>query len=320
MASFNEIKHRSLKINGIRMHVAEKGPETGPTILFLHGFPELWYTWRHQMMSLSSLGYRAIAPDMRGYGGTDAPKESDKYTYGHIVGDLVALIDELGINKVLLVGHDWGAMIAWWFCLFRPDRVTALVNTSVAFSPRIPVGPPPLDKLCALYGADYYMCRFQKPGEMEAEVAEAGGADSLLRKVFPYRTPGPLFLPKGKAFKDLPSYPTWFTDEDIAYYRDTFNRTGFTGGFNYYRAINLNWEVTAPWTGAQVKVPVKFIVGDLDLTYYMPGVKDYINSGQMKKDVPLLQEVIILPGVGHFLQEEIPDVISKHIDEFFRKF
>lgn len=311
------ITHRSVTVNGITLHVAEKGE--GPIVLLIHGFPELWYTWRHQIIALAASGYRAVAPDMRGYGGTDAPTEARGYTYGHIIGDLVALMDELGAHQVFVVGHDWGAVIAWWLCLFRPDRVKALVNLSVAFSPRNPKFRP-VDILRAAYGDDYYICRFQVPGEMEAEVAEAGGADALLRRIFSYRTPGPLFLPKGQWYKDLPPYPSWMSEKDVAYYRDTFDKTGFTGGFNYYRALNLNWEITAPWTGAQVKVPVKFVVGDLDLTYHMPGVKDYINKGGMKRDVPLLQDVVVLEGIGHFLQEEKPDVVNKHILDFLHKF
>ncbi|KAL2924144.1 Bifunctional epoxide hydrolase 2 [Bienertia sinuspersici] len=129
-----DIKHKTLHVNGINMHIAEK--------------------------ALSELGYRAIAPDMRGYGDTDAPTEACRYTYGHIVGDIVALIDELGADQVFVVGHDWGAVVAWWLCLFRPDRVKALVNMSVAFSPRNPKMRP-LDMLRAGYGDNYYVCRFQ---------------------------------------------------------------------------------------------------------------------------------------------------------------
>lgn len=160
MATSDGIKHRSLHVNGINMHVVEKGDEGSPVVLFIHGFPELWYSWRHQILSLSALGYRAVAPDMRGYGDTEAPSDARKYTYVHIVGDLVALIDELGVDQVFVVGHDWGAVIGWWLCLFRPDRVKAFVSMSVAFSPRNP-NMKLLDMLCAAYGPDYYICRFQ---------------------------------------------------------------------------------------------------------------------------------------------------------------
>ncbi|XP_021770670.1 uncharacterized protein LOC110734833 [Chenopodium quinoa] len=148
------------------------------------------------------------------------------------------------------------------------------------------------------------------PGEIESEIAEAGGADKFLRKLFSYRHPGPLMLPKRQAFNNVPPYPNWLYGEDVAYYRDKFTHTSFTGGLNYYRAINLNWELMAPWTGAHVNVPVKFIVGELDLAYLKPGVKEYVQGGGMKNNVSLLQDVVILEGVAHFLQQEKPDLIS----------
>lgn len=195
------IKHSTLSVNGINMHVAEAGPADGgpaaPTILFLHGFPQLWYAWRHQLLHLSALGYRCVAPDLRGYGDTDAPQDQTSFTVFHVVGDLVALLDSLGLQQVVLlvlkdwifsfpflfsvcvwwvvvyiwsvdlldvqvflVGHDWGAIIAWNLCLFRPDRVKALVNLSVPYRPRNQKLKP-LQTLHTIYGDDYYMCRFQ---------------------------------------------------------------------------------------------------------------------------------------------------------------
>ncbi|EXC61613.1 Epoxide hydrolase 2 [Morus notabilis] len=156
-----KIEHTTVPTNGINMHVASIGSTTAPAIIFLHGFPELWYSWRHQMISLSSLGYRCIAPDLRGYGETDAPPSPESYTVFHIVGDLVGLLDHLGLDQIFVVGHDWGAVIAWYLCLFRPDRVKALVNMSVAFSPRHPTRKP-IEGFRALLGNDYYICRFQQ--------------------------------------------------------------------------------------------------------------------------------------------------------------
>lgn len=153
-----KIEHTTVSTNGINMHVASIG--SGPVVLFLHGFPELWYTWRHQLLSLSSVGYRAIAPDLRGYGDTDAPPSASSYSVLHIVADLVGLLDALGIDQVFLVGHDWGASIAWYFCLLRPERVKALVNMSVVFRPRNPKRKP-IQSLRAMMGDDYYICRFQ---------------------------------------------------------------------------------------------------------------------------------------------------------------
>lgn len=157
----SSIRHRTLNVNGINLHIAEKG-ESGPLILFIHGFPELWYSWRYQILDLSSRGYRAVAPDLRGYGDSDSPPSVNDYTCFHIVGDLIALIDAIvGVEeKVFVVGHDWGAMIAWNLCMYRPDRVKALVNTSVTFNRRSPKRKP-IPALKALYGDDYYICRFQ---------------------------------------------------------------------------------------------------------------------------------------------------------------
>ena len=153
-----KIEHTTVATNGINMHIASIG--TGPVILFLHGFPDLWYSWRNQLLSLSSLGYRCIAPDLRGYGDTDAPPSSATYSGIHIAGDLVGLLDHLGIDQVFLVGHDWGAMMAWYFCWFRPDRVKALVTLSVPFFPRNPTIKF-VDGLRASLGDDYYFCWFQ---------------------------------------------------------------------------------------------------------------------------------------------------------------
>ncbi|TYJ15413.1 hypothetical protein E1A91_A10G182400v1 [Gossypium mustelinum] len=315
------IEHRVIKANGINMHVAEKGK--GPVILFLHGFPELWYTWRHQITAFASLGYRALAPDLRGFGETEAPDDASTYTSLDVVGDLIALLDVVAADQdqVFVVGHDWGALIAWWLCMFRPDRVKALVNMSVAFNPRNP-NMKPLEGLRALYGDDYYICRFQEPGVIEAEFREMG-YERVLKGFFTYRDPLPLLIPKGKYFgqPDTPiSLPSWFSEEDCKYYLSQYEKKGFTGALNYYRNINLNWQLTAPWTGSKIKVPVKFIVGDQDLTYNGPGIKDYLHKGGLKKNVPLLEQVVVMEGVAHFLQEENPDEVNKHIHDFFNKF
>ncbi|XP_048440214.1 epoxide hydrolase A-like [Pyrus x bretschneideri] len=316
------IEHRTVQVNGINMHVAEKG--NGPLILFLHGFPELWYSWRHQILSLSALGYRAVAPDLRGYGDTDAPASPSSYTCLHMVGDLVALLDAIAPDqeKVFVVAHDWGALIAWYLCLFRPDRVKALVSLSVQFIPRNPRRKV-IESFHAAYGDDYYMCRFQEPGVIEAEFAQMG-TKRVMKEFLTYRNPGPLFLPKGKAFghpTDTPIVlPSWLSEDEVNYYTAKFDKTGFTGPINYYRNIDVNWELTAPWTGAQVKVPVKFVVGDQDLVYNSQGTPDFIHKGGFKKFVPLLEEVVVLEGVAHFLQQEKPDEISKHIHDFIKKF
>ncbi|XP_073066180.1 epoxide hydrolase 1 [Primulina eburnea] len=316
----DKIQHRIIQTNGINMHVAEIGE--GPAILFVHGFPELWYSWRHQMLDLSSRGFRAIAPDLRGFGDTDAPPCATSYTVFHIVGDLVGLLDSLGLDRVFLVGHDWGAVIAWYVCLLRPDRIKALVNMSVVFQPRNPKRKP-VESMRAMLGEDYYICRFQEPGEAEQEFARVDTV-RLIKKFLTARNPTPLRVPKSVGFGGSPtkpiSMPSWLSEEDVQYYASKFDQTGFTGGLNYYRAMDLNWELTAPWTGVQIKVPVKFIVGDLDITYNTPGVKEYIHGGGFKRNVPFLQELVIMEGVAHFINQEKPEETSEHIYSFINKF
>ncbi|GAV65331.1 Abhydrolase_6 domain-containing protein [Cephalotus follicularis] len=310
-----KIEHSRVTTNGINMHIASIGK--GPVLLFLHGFPELWYSWRHQLLSLSSLGYRCIAPDLRGYGDTDAPPSSTSYTVFHIVGDLIGLIDSLGIDRVFLVGHDWGAIIAWRFCLFRPDRVNALVNLSVAFRTWNP-NEKSVDQLRSLFGDDFYVCRFQEPGEIEEYFAQADTKE-VIRNTFTSFSP---YIPRETRDRGLPNVhclPSWLSEEDINHYATKFNQKGFTGGVNYYRALDLNWELMTPWTGMQIKVPVKFIVGDRDLTYHFPGIKEYIHNGDFKRDVPDLQ-VVVMEGVGHFINQKKPEEVNAHIHDFIKKF
>ncbi|EPS69728.1 epoxide hydrolase [Genlisea aurea] len=317
----DEIRHRTVAANGLQMHVAELGE--GPTVLFVHGFPELWYSWRHQMSFLAARGYRAVAPDLRGFGDTTGAPIGDasKFTVVHLVGDLIALLDAIAPDegKVFVVGHDWGAVVTWQLCLYRPDRVKALVNLSVPLSRRNP-DRSIVDALRKAYGDDYYVIRFQEPGEIEAEFAEIG-FKQVFKNIFAYRTPGPLYLPKGKGFGYSADRPSWLTEEDLDYFVTKFQQSGFTGGVNYYRAWPLSWELDAAWADAKVNVPTKFIVGDLDLTYHNPGVKELIHGDDgFKGRVPSLKEVVVVEDAGHFINQEKPDLISQHIYAFLEQY
>ncbi|XP_014518025.1 uncharacterized protein LOC106775415 [Vigna radiata var. radiata] len=315
------VVHRTVEVNGIKMHIAEKGE--GPVVLFLHGFPELWYSWRHQILTLSSRGYHAVAPDLRGYGDTEAPASISSYTCLHIVGDIVALIDLLGVDQVFLVAHDWGALIGWYLCMFQPHRVKAYVCLSVPLWPRNPKVKP-VDAMRAVYGDDYYVCRFQKPGEMEAQMAEVG-TEYVLKNILTTRKPGPPIFPKGEYGTGFnpdmtDSLPSWLSEDDLAYYVSKYEKTGFTGPLNYYRNGNSNWELTAPWIGVKVQVPVKFITGELDMVYTSLNMKEYIHGGGFKQDVPNLEEVIVQKDVAHFNNQEAAEEISNYIYEFIKKF
>ncbi|XP_027932575.1 uncharacterized protein LOC114188212 [Vigna unguiculata] len=316
-----EIAHRTVEVNGIKMHIAEKGE--GPVVLFLHGFPELWYSWRHQILALSSQGYHAVAPDLRGYGDTEAPASISSYTCFHIVGDLVALIDSLGVDQVFLVAHDWGAIIGWYLCMFRPEKIKAYVCLSVPFLRRHP-NVRTVDGMRAVYGDDYYICRFQKPDEMEAQMAEVG-TEYVLKNILTTRKPGPPIFPKGEYGSGFnpdmtDSLPSWLPEDDLAYYVSKYQKTGFTGPLNYYRNMNLNWELTAPWSGVKVQVPVKFITGEFDMVYTSRNVKEYIHGGGFKQDVPNLEEVIVQKDVAHFNNQESAEEIGNYIYEFIKKF
>ncbi|XP_073303497.1 epoxide hydrolase 1-like [Primulina huaijiensis] len=314
-----KIEHKIIPVNGLKMHVAELGE--GPLVLFVHGFPELWYSWRHQMLYMAARGFRAVAPDMRGYGDTTGAPLDDPsmFTIPHLVGDLVSLLDAIAPNegKVFIVGHDWGAYIAWHLCLYRPDKVKALVNMSVAYIPRDP--RMNLMELFRMMGDDHYVIRFQEAGDIEAEFASVG-VKEVVKYILSYRNPGPFLFPKDKILDYNTERAPWLSEDELLYYVSKFEQTGFTGGVNYYRAIGMNWKLNAPWTGARVHVPAKFIVGELDLAYHMPGTKDYIHGGGFKSDVPLLQETVVIEGAAHFVNQERPDEINEHIYTFLKQF
>eukprot|EP00250_Pteridium_aquilinum_P016701 c23243_g1_i2 orf=135-1064(-) len=306
------VSHRTIATNGITMHVAEMG--SGPAVLFLHGFPEGWYSWRKQISVFAGAGYHAIAPDMRGYGDTSAPEGAEKYTYLHIVGDLIGLLDALQVEKAFVVTHDWGAIIGWQLCLLRPDRVIALASLSVYFIPRNPAGS--LVKLQrAIHGEEHYICKFQVPGQVEAQIASMS-SEAFFRHLFGGRLNQKLNVLEGP----LPSLPEWMSEEDLAYYVSEFEKHGFTPALNYYRALDLSWELTAAWAGSKVMVPTIYIVGDKDLVYDFHGAKNYIHGGGLAADVPNLKETIVLEGVHHFLQLEKPEVVNDHILRFFKDF
>ncbi|KAH9317818.1 hypothetical protein KI387_019587, partial [Taxus chinensis] len=233
-----DVTHRIVSTNGINMHVAEQG--LGPVVLLIHGFPELWYSWRHQMRALAEAGYHAVAPDMRGYGGTDVPLGSHNYTYFHLVGDLIGLLDALSAHKAFVVGHDWGSIIAAHLCLFRPDRVIALVNLSVPFQPRHPKKIP-IERLRSHFGEGYYICRFQEPGRVEEEFASYDSTE--LMKKFLLGMKADLFAASSDqgildVLKAPSTLPSWITEEEIQYFAKQFEKTGFTGGLNYYRVLD----------------------------------------------------------------------------------
>src|SRR3954453_1527587 len=251
-----DVEHREVEVNGLRMHVAERGE--GPLVVLLHGFPESWYSWRHQLAALAAAGFRAVAPDQRGYGGTSRPAAIDRYTLLDLVGDVVGLIAALGAERAIVVGHDWGAPVAWHTALLRPDLVAGVAGLSVPFTPRMPVSP--MSAWRRAFGDRFYQVYFQEPGvaerELEADVTETmrrlligasgdrpgpnGDGEPLPAGVLP---PGGGFLDTLRATDEL---PPWLAEDDLDFYVGEFSRTGFTGGLNWYRSQDRNWELLAP--------------------------------------------------------------------------
>jgi pimeloyl-ACP methyl ester carboxylesterase len=295
----SEVRHSQLALNGIELHVAETG--SGAPVLLLHGFPELWYSWRHQLQALAEAGYHAIAPDLRGFGASAAPPEIEAYSFEAVCGDLIALLDELQEQSAVFIGHDWGAAVAWQLALERPDRVAAVVGLSVPFAPRAPA--PPMSLLRRALGDDFYMVWFQTPG-----VAER----ALERDVRRTLTTTEVWTADWAAREDDPPLPAWLTGEDLQVYVDAFARTGFRGGLNYYRNIDRNWERNAGLAERRLEMPALFITGSRD------PVKQFMPAAMMDGWVPDLR-VFEVRGAGHWVQQERPDEVNEALLDFLRQ-
>ena len=311
----SDIAHRMITANGINVHIAEQGE--GPLALLLHGFPELWYSWRHQLPALADAGYHAVAPDVRGYGRTDAPQPVEAYSMRNLTADAVGVLDALGAETAVVVGHDWGAPIAWHCALLYPDRFSAVVALSVPYTPRSRT--PPIEAFKRRFADNFfYILYFQQPGVAEAEL-EADAPKSL--RVMLYTWSGD--APKDAAFASKPKdaklldgmpeceqFPEWLTEADLAYYAAEFERTGFRGGINRYRNMDRDWEELAHLEGAKVQQPALFIAGDGD------PVLGFTRMDAMKTHVPGLRKVVMLPGCGHWAQQERPSEVNQELIEF----
>jgi pimeloyl-ACP methyl ester carboxylesterase len=320
----SEIRHRTVDTNGIRMHVAEAGE--GPLVLLCHGFPESWYSWRHQLVALADAGYHAVAPDQRGYGKTDKPEAVDQYTLFHLIGDLVGLLDALGAPSAVVAGHDWGAPVAWHAALLRPDRFRAVIALSVPFRPRGTSRPTTM--MPRTDDAIFYQLYFQEPGVAEAEL-ERDPRETIRRLAYwgsGDAQPSAHTAGSGKtgmvprrggllAGAETPTtLPAWLTEADIDFYAGEFRHSGFRGGLNWYRNIDRNWELMAPWAGARVTVPALYIAGDRDLVLTFRGMDQLLPA--LKQFVPELRQTIMLPGCGHWTQQERPREVNTAMLQF----
>ncbi|WP_108512254.1 alpha/beta fold hydrolase [Bradyrhizobium algeriense] len=321
---------RTIESNGIRLNIAEQGK--GPPVILCHGFPESWYSWRHQLTALAAAGFHAVAPDMRGYGKSDRPEAVDQYTMFHLIGDLVGLLDALEAPTAVIVGHDWGAAIAWQAARLRPDRFRAVAGLSVPFRPRGPVRPTSVMPQTA--DAQFYQLYFQEPGVAEAEMerdprvtvlsmlygASGEGAaafrDAAARGDIT-RTPGMVPRGEGMLQGSTTTLPAWLSEADIEFYAGEFRRSGFRGPLNYYRNIDRNWELMAAFADVIVTVPALFVAGDHDLVIAAPGMDQHLAN--LKQFVPALRNMRILPGCGHWTQQERPSEVSAAIIDFIRR-
>ena len=317
----NEVTHRTVETNGIRMHLAEMG--TGPLVVLCHGFPELWYSWRHQLRALAEAGFRVVAPDMRGYGQTDRPEAIDQYTLFHMLGDMVGLLDALGTERSVVAGHDWGATVAWHAVQLRPDRFRAVIGLSVPFRARGSARPTTL--MPQTDDAIWYQLYFQEPGVAEAEydrnarVVFHAGKISISGNALPATRPFGMVPRHGRPFRwdaPAPPLPAWLTEADVDFYTAEFTRTGFRGGLNWYRNIDRNWELLAPFDGLKVAVPALYIAGDRDPVLKFPGMDRHL--ADMAKFVPQLRDALMLPGCGHITQEERAGEVSAAMIGFMR--
>lgn len=321
LRAVTDVRHHHVTANGLRFHVAESGPADGPPVLCCHGFPETWWSWRHQLTALGEAGYRVIAPDLRGYGGTDAPGDWRAYSMLHLVGDTVGLLDALGIARATVVGHDWGAPLAWWSAVMRPDRFPAVAAMSVPFTGRGET--PPVATMRSVFGdAWFYFLYFQEPGVAEAELDPnarqllrgfistlSGDADGDGLRGLATGGEGPGLLDR---LVQPPSLPAWLTADDLTVYAREFERTGFRGGLSWYRAADLTWELTAAWADARLHQPALFVAGERDgVLAMLPGAVE-----ALPQLVPGLRESVLLPGCGHWTQQERPDEVNEALLRF----
>ncbi len=291
------IAHQQIQLGEVELHVAECGE--GEPVLLLHGFPELWYSWRHQMQAIAASGRRAIAPDLRGFGDSSAPEAVEAYDIDQLTGDLVGLLDALEIDTATVIGHDWGSDLAWKFALIEPQRVSAVVGISVPYVPRAPAAPTTLMR--EHIGEDFYIVWIQETGAAEVALSADVRRTLATREVW---------NAEWAARHDEPPTPPWMSDDDLQLYVDEFTRTGFTGGLNWYRNLDRNWELLAAYDGRTIDQPALFITGSRD------PVRAFMPHEVMTGSVTDLRDVVIIDGAGHWVQQERPAEVNQALIGF----
>jgi pimeloyl-ACP methyl ester carboxylesterase len=313
-----DITHRTVKTNGINIHIAEAG--SGPLVLMVHGWPESWYSWRHQIPALADAGYHAVAIDVRGYGQSDRPHPVEAYSMKTLVADNVGILDALGADTAVIAGHDWGAPIAWNSAILHPERFRAVIGMSVPWSPRS--AAPPLQTMKAMFGDNFfYINYFQDEGvaEKELEADPRRSMKLILYSASGDAPPAPGFAGKKvgagllDGMNDPDPLPSWLTEADIDFYANEFKRAGFRGGINRYRNMDRDWHELPQMEGACVRQPALFVAGEKDGVIAMnpQGIEN------MKAHCDNLK-VVLIPGAGHWTQQERPQETTSAMLEFLK--
>ncbi len=311
----------TVRNGAIELNVAVSG--SGPLIVCVHGFPELWYSWRHQIAHFAARGFRVAALDVRGYGRSSKPKEIAAYTLRELASDVAAVIDHLGDGPAILFGHDWGAPIVWHAALLHPDRIRAVAGLSVPFRPRGPVSF--IEAVRSIYkGRFFYQIYFQQEGVAEAEL-EADVTRALRKMYFALAGEAPqnkwleTKSPDAKLLDGLVDpqpFPGWMTERDLAVYADAFSAGGFRGPLNRYRAQDLDFADLAELNGRGIAQPSAFIAGECDpVRAFIPGMDLYADPGMACAE---FRGATVLPGIGHWVQQEAPDETNAALEAFVR--
>ncbi|XP_050375599.1 uncharacterized protein LOC126793190 [Argentina anserina] len=310
----DKIDHKFMEVGGLKLHVAEIG--SGPTVVvFLHGFPEIWYSWRHQMIAVANNGYRAIAYDCRGYGLSEQPAELEKATFNDIVGDVIGLLDALAITKAFLVGKDFGSIPAQIVAALHPDRVAGVISLGIPF---IIPGPSAIQN--HLLPEGFYISRWQAPvGRAEADFGRFD-VKSVIRNIYILFSGSEIPIAgKDQEIMDLfdPAIPlpSWFSEKDLSVYASLYEKSGFCYPLQIpYRAS----VVDCGYTDLKVSAPTLLVMGEKDYFFKLPGIGDYIRTGAVKHFVPDLDIKYIAEG-NHFMQEQLPEQINQIILTFLGK-
>ncbi|WP_139830850.1 alpha/beta fold hydrolase [Mycobacterium paraense] len=309
---------RLVDTNGVQLRVTEAGDRGAPVVVLAHGFPELAYSWRHQIPALAEAGYHVLAPDQRGYGGSSRPEAIEAYNIHELTADIVGLLDDVGAERAVWIGHDWGAPVVWHAPLLHPDRVAAVAALSVPALPRSQVAPTKAWR--KLFGENFfYILYFQEPGVADAELGGdpartmrrmmgglkgSGGKDAIVRMAAP-GTEG--FIDR---LPEPDGLPDWISQDELDHYISEFSRTGFTGGLNWYRNFDRNWETTAELDGAKIAVPCLFMAGTAD------PVLGFTSTDRASEVISGPYRQVLIEGAGHWLQQERPKEVNAALLEF----